>query len=214
MEIFGKPVNFDEDGKILSFYPEIESIAFNMASFVANQIFVQTSIEVFDPFSILTYSPELIAETVEEEELLRNTPKLALCSLDGKFKILGKFDPEKYSSNLKISSAIAHFANSWRTSNPFIKFEQFYKVIESIYAKGKNEKAEEFDQRVSEYISKFDSNYKPVVLKKLRQIRNRCVHPSSRRHLSPEDLIATRSIRNSLREMERLARLSIDNPPN
>ncbi len=130
------------------------------------------------------------------------------------YKILGKFDPQSYVSKFDISIAISHFANAWRASNPFQKFECFYKVIEYILKKGRYEKAEDYDERVSLYAVGFDSSFTKDVLMKLRQIRNRSVHPNQATHLSSGDLDAFYEVLSELKTIERLAKLLIDNPPN
>lgn len=213
MDITGRPIIQDDTGRILSSCPEIDAIAFNMATFLSNNIFIQTSIDAIDPYVILAISPELIPESTDEEKLLKSTPKLAYASLDGKVKIPGKFDPQKYASNSNISIAIAHFAAAGRSTNHFHKFESFFKVLESIFQKAKNEKVDEFDLRVSEYTSKIDTRFTLDVIRNLRRVRNRCVHPDNPTHLSPEDLIAVREVQGSLNVIEKLARLSLNNPP-
>ena len=213
MDITGSPVVQDDKGNILSSYPKIDAIAFNMATFLSNSIFIQTSIDAIDPYKILANSPELIPESDEEDKLLKDTPKTVYGSLTAEMKVLGEFNPQRYIANTDMSVAIAHFAAAWRTNNTFHKFESFFKVIESIFKKGKNEKPDDFDSRVSKYASKIDNRFTIDVIENLRRVRNRCVHPDNPTHLSPEDLIAVREVRGSLKMMELLARLSLDNPP-
>jgi hypothetical protein len=213
IDITGRPVMQDDKGNILSSYSEIDAIAFNMATFLSNSIFIQTSIDAIDPYKILANSPELISESDEEDKLLKDTPKTAYNSLTAEMKVLGQFNPQRYITDSDMSVAIAHFAAAWRTNNRFHKFESFFKVIESIFKKGKNEDSDDFDSRLSKYASKIDNRFTIDVIKNLRQIRNRCVHPDNPIHLSPEDLIAVREVGRSLKMMELLARLSIDNPP-
>lgn len=212
MDITGRPIIQDDSGRIISSYPEIDAIAFNIATFLSNSIFIQTSIDAIDPHVMLTNSPELIPESNDEENLLKSTPKMAHNSFNGKFKILGKFDPQKYASKRNVSLAIAHFATAWRSSNIFHKFECYFKVIESVFKKRRSENADDFDLRVSIYASKINPHFTLYVLRNLRKLRNRCVHPDNPAHLSPENLIAIREVRESLNIMEKLARLSLDNP--
>ena len=213
MDLIGRPIIQDDTGKIFSSYPKIDAIAFNMATFLSNNIFIQTGIDAIDPYVILTNSPELIPESNDEEKLLKSTPKMAYTNLDAKIKILGKFDPQKYASSRNVSLAIAHLATAWRSINVLHKFECFFKVIETVFKKGRNEKADDFDSRVSNYASKIDPGFTMDVIKNFRDLRNRCVHPDNPAHLSPENIVAISEVRGSLKIMEKLARLSMDNPP-
>lgn len=214
MEICDRPIKSDNRGIILSSYPELDAIAFNFATFLSNSIFIQTSIDPFDPFSILSTSPELIPQSPDEEEMIKLSKITAHSSFDGKFKILGKFDPEQYATNFKRSVPVAYFSEALRANNPFQKFECFFKVIESLFQKKKNEKAKSFDLRISEYSTQFDKQFTTNVIRNLRQLRNRCVHPDNNSHLSPEDLESFYLIRIELKTLQKLARLLLDNPPN
>lgn len=212
IDISGFPIKLDERGIILSSYPEIDTIAFNLAAFLSNSIFIQTSIDAFDPFSILTASPELIPESDEENKTINETKIGAYSSFDAKIKILGKFDPEVYVSKFNTSVAVAQFAAAWRSNNPFQKFECFFKVVESILKKGKHEKAHDFDIRLSKYAIKFDKQFTKDVIENLRRSRNRCAHPDNPAHLSPDDINAYYMIRRELKTIERLAKLLLNNP--
>lgn len=212
IDLKNRPLIKDDGDNILSSYPEIDAAAFNMAVFLANSIFSQTCIDAFDPFSILTSSPELIPESAEEEIIINEKKVMKYIGLTMSRNILGKFDPQSYVSKFDISIAIAHFANAWRSRNPFQKFECFFKVIEYILKKGKNEKAEVFDERVSRYAVGLDSSFTIDVIKNLRQIRNRCVHSNKTTHLSPDDLDSFYMVRSEVKTIERLAKLLIENP--
>ncbi len=214
MEISDRPIKLDNRGIVLSRYPELDAIVFNFASFLSNSIFIQTSIDPFDPFSILSSSPELIPQSPEEERMIKSSKITAHNSLDVKWKILGRFDPTPYVGNFKNSIAVAHFSEALRSNNPFQKFECYFKVIESLFEKKKNEKAKSFDLRISEYSIQFDKQFTVNIIKNLRQLRNRCVHPDNSSHLSPEDLESFYLIRAELKTIHKLARLLLDNPPN
>lgn len=214
LEILGQQIYRDQKGTILSSYPQIDTIAYNMAVFLANNIFIQTSVHAIDPLVVLNHSLELIPESADEENALSNSPKQAYASLKMSVNILGKFEPKIFESYLNISTALAHFANGCRQNEPFVKFEQFYKVIESVFKKEQNEHANNFDKRVSDHILQYDAHFIQDTLERLRQLRNRCVHPNARQgHLSPEDLVAVRDIKSSLSEIQQLAKLSLDHPP-
>jgi len=214
LDLTGHPIKRDDTGRIFSSYPAIDAIAFNMATFLSNNIFIQTGIDaIIYPYEILSKSPELLPESKSEKELLKSTKKMAYTSLNVGMKILGKFDPQKYIANDGIAIATAHFAAAWRTTNHFHRFESFFKVLESIYHKGKNEKPDDFDLRVSKYISTIDARFTIDLIRKLRQLRNRCIHPDNPSHLSPDDLTAYREVLGALPFMELFARLSLNNPP-
>ena len=213
LDITGQKIRPDDIGRISSSYPVIEAKAFNAACFLSNSIYTQTSIYAFDPHQILQKSPELIAETEEEKEELRKRPITAFASLGGRCRILGKFDPDIYQNYYNHNIALAHYSLGCQQKEPSIKFEQYYKVIEEIFSKRQNEPAEVFDKRVSDHISKFDSQVTQDLMKNLRQIRNRCIHPTAHLgHLSPDDIIAVHQINSFLGVMHKIARLSLDNP--
>jgi hypothetical protein len=184
LDVSGCPIKKDDRGAILSSYPEIDAMAYNFAAYLANYIFIETGIDPFDPFSILSGSPELVAENEREEEEIQASKITAHSNFDGKCRILRKFEPTKCESNYERAIAIGHFADALRSNNPFQKFECFFKVVESILDKGRNESAKSFDYRVSGYAVLFDPQFTQDVIKNLRQIRNYCVHPDNPGHLS------------------------------
>lgn len=214
IDIFGRDIQYLEDDVILSDCPEIEAEAYSTSVFLANSILMQTGIEPLDPVTVLDDSPELIGENDLESHTLATHKKRRRTTLSLSSAIQGRFSPNKYTDNIKQATAVAHFANGLRTREPTIKFEQFYKVLEAVFNKAKNEEAPAFDSRVSAHISSVDPRFDDRAIKELRDLRNRCAHPNaSLGHLSPDDLLAVKEIRSSLPRIMRLARLSIDNPP-
>lgn len=214
IDVIDNQIRYDKEENISPCDPEVEAKVFNAAYLVANSIFLQTGVQPFDPQNILATSPEMIAETKDEKFELQENPKIAFSKIDGKITIVDKFDPSICLAYFNISSAIAHFSNGCREQISTIKFEQFYKVIESLFEKGNRENADDFDKRVSDHLMPFDPQFTQDSLQVLRRVRNRCVHPNANLgHLSPDDIAAMREVNEYLKNIEKVAKILINNPP-
>ncbi len=67
LRIPGQSLRFDDRGVILSTYPELESHAYRLSTYIANCLFKQTGFDAIYPETVLLRTPELRAETVEEK---------------------------------------------------------------------------------------------------------------------------------------------------
>lgn len=199
---------------------ELESIAHKLTVYLANVLFKQTSIEVFDHNKIDLEYPEVLPETPEEEEILARHRPMRSGTLNTSWRILRSIEPEKIREYFANAVAVNHYAEAQKTGNPFRKYEQFYKVIEYFFDKEQpkqkscGQQPDSFVKRVSRYACTYDEQYTEDVIKNIREIRNRVVHPRARKgHLAPGDLTANKSITEYLLKIEKLAELLLDHPP-
>jgi hypothetical protein len=172
-------------GAILTATPELEAEAFRIVTYVANSIFIQTGLDAFDPYSIVGNSAlDVMPETAEEDaEFQRDARRTATRSVRLRANVSRIFDPSTYTDNVENWPALADYADALRMQNPFLKYEQLYKVVE--YFSGRAEGAA-FDHK----ISAMEPSFTEREIGLLRELRNRSIHAEPRRgtHLSPQNI--------------------------
>src|SRR5829696_5194343 len=153
LRISHQPIEFDEQGVILSTYPELETLAYRLSAYIANSVFKQTSYDVINPETVVGKTPELRAETADEETILAERMRTVGRALTLTWRIEGNFDPEEYPQLYEHSPAIALYADALRVTSPFQQYELLYKVIEHFFPK----QGKPFDKAVSAYAYPFDN---------------------------------------------------------
>lgn len=210
LNIFGAQIQHAPNGAILSSYPELEEFAFRVIAYVANSILIQTGFDAFDPANVLRGTPEIFPETSEEEVKFAKCPKTVGSAFTVDALISGNFRPMEYSAGFGHSAAVASYADGLRVSSPFQQYEQFYKVVGHFFT----QEGPDLDKAVSSHASRYDPKYNQAQVEKLRDLRNRCVHPKhSHGHVNPEDVASIREVKSALPIMRALARLLLCHPP-
>jgi hypothetical protein len=209
LRISGQPLQFDERGVILSTYPKLESLAYRLSTYLANCLLRQTGFDAIDPELVFLRTPELRAETPDEEEKLANSPRTVGTSVRLLWNVRGIFEPNEYPALFKHSAALALYADGLRVTSPFQKYELFYKVIEYFFP----EQGKDIDSALSAYALPYDDRFSTSQIETLRHLRNRIIHPRAHHgHASPEALDALREIRGNLRLVQELANLLLRHP--
>lgn len=204
----------NDDGWIMTDYPELYKQAFKIALYVANRILIQTCVDAIDPVMVLNGSPQVFPETPEEEKEFKNSLKQVSKGLTIEWKSMGKFLPSCYSSGFEHLAAFAIFADALRTASPFQRFKQFYEVVEYFFSPTKKKEKESQTESISEHAFKYDKRFTVDKIKELKEIRNRCTHPSHNLgHLHAGELILVREVKDNLKEMQDLAELLLNHPP-
>ncbi len=122
-------------------------------------------------------------------------------------------DPSTYPVNSNHANALANFADGLRVTNPILKYEQFYKVLEHSFSERNIVGNNALDKAVATYVTTFDSQFDECAVRRLRNVRNRCVHPRQANHINPQNFSAVEELRSTLPAMEGLARILIEHPP-
>ncbi|MDY0390264.1 hypothetical protein [Desulfobulbus oligotrophicus] len=196
---------------------KLEFITHELTVYLASVIFIQTSIEVFDHNKIDLEYPEVFPETPEEEEILARYPPMRSSSVVTEWSVGGSIESEKIKEYFANPVAVNYYAAAKKTDNLFLQYEQFYKVIEYFFDKQQSlqQHPSPFDERVARHAGAFNPEYTEDVIKNIREIRNRCVHPRAKRGpLSPGALDAYETIMDNLPKVEKLAKLLLEHPPN
>jgi hypothetical protein len=209
LQISGQPLQFDERGVILSTYPELESLAYRLSTYIANCLFKQTGFDAIDPETVLLSTPELRAETADEEETLARCPRRVGTSRRATWSVRAVFKPDEYPAWYRHSGALALYADGLRVTSPFQKYELFYKVIEYFFP----QKGEPLDNAVAAHALPIDARFNRSKIEMLRNLRNRSAHPRAHLgHVNPEALDALREIRANLYLVQELANLLLQHP--
>jgi hypothetical protein len=108
--------------------------------------------------------------------------------------------------------AIAHYARALRATDPFDKFEELYKVVESVAPQGLD--GSPLDTWVSGRAATVAPAFTVQRVEQLRRLRNRITHPQARLgHLIPHDFQHIQEARSNVADMEQLARILIWGTP-
>lgn len=198
----------DENGWILTDYPELSEKAFKIALYIANRILIQTCVDAIDPEMVLRGSPQVFPETPEEEKEFKNSLRQLVKEFSMSWTIMGKFQPSCYSAGFEHLAAFALFADALRAVSPFQRFKQFYEVVEYFFPPKEGQ-----IESISEYAFKHDKRFTPEKVAELKDIRNRCTHPRKKDYLHPGDPILVREVKAKVIEMQSLAEHLLNYPP-
>jgi len=206
----GLPINFIDKDTIDPYYPEKRIVAYKIFAYIANRILIQTSKDCFDPLEILNGREVVFPET-EQEKLIWNTKRKHIITLmDTSLSISGYANLLDYKNKYIYADAYSNFADGIRAKNLITKYESFYKVVEKYF----DNTGRAFDQEVSNYISRFDSSFTADYIHTLRILRNRCVHPGHRNgHISSDNVELIKELVREIQNLNKLARLLLENPP-
>lgn len=210
--ITGVELTITDRGFIQDSFPELEERVFQVGSYIANRIFIQTGVEALDPNFVFYGYVNVFPETLEEENIFANYRTAFYSCLPITWNIIKQAfqPPENFTSNFKQSKAFAHYADGLRVSSPFLRYEQFYKVLEHFCDKT----GEAFDRRVSIYVIKHDQRFNQAQVENLRIIRNRIMHPNHKNgHLNPSDIASTHNVEAALPLLRDIVKILLQNPP-
>jgi hypothetical protein len=209
IEFTGAEIRYNENGAILPTYREIEEAAYRITNYLANRIFVQTAFDPFDAENVLAEAPVNSPEGEAEEELFRTKYKAIWKALRIGWSTHGVFEPVAYATGFDHSAAHGYYADALRAGSDFQQFELLYKVVEYFFA----DDGVALDAAVSAHASPYASAFAPPTLERLRQLRNRVVHPRARRgHVAPENIAHVREVHADLPLLRHLAELLLAHP--
>lgn len=212
--ISGIPIEKLKELKQRDNNPEVMKLRermFSVMSYIANRILIEKGRDILDLDYVKNVGFCISPETIDEE---RYFPKGTIESgaiLLLKANIINKALklPDDFERGFKFSEAYAHYVEGLRVLSPFLRYEQFYKVIEHFFKK----KGEKLDLAVSLHVSKYDKGFDHNQIEKLRNLRNRIVHPRKRGHLNPSDIVSTREVEAALPLLHGLIKVLLQNPP-
>ncbi len=218
-------------GSITTNTDEIKSKTFYAINLIANNVLFQTGVDAFAPSKVIkgypndmgNYPSSIDPETDDEKkELNRDNRRTVGNSLPTSWRILGKFDSSMYLARVAHSAGLANYADGIRAESPFVKYEQFYKVIEHFFPDpnrrhGGALQGNELDRAVSAHMVRIDSRFTQSKVKKLREVRIRSMHAHPYNtvgsHLSPQNMQDTQTLVQALPDLQDLARLLLERPP-
>ncbi len=213
--IHGLEIKRESKGNNISPYPEPEDemYAYRLAVYIANCILIQTGFDAIDPEKVLLAAPHVFPETTAEETRKSASGMNIIAWEKCTINVLvppGEFLPKEYPAGFCYSAASASYADGLRVSSLFLKYEQFYKVVEHFFT----EKGEKLDVSVSKHALQNDFKCNQVQIKKLRDLRNRCIHPQMPTgHVNPENTKSIEEVRAALPDLRNLALWLLSHPP-
>lgn len=209
LEFSDVAVSYTPEGSIEPAPAKLQEQAYRVASYIANQLYIQTSIDAIDPQSVLMDAPRVFPENTLEEAEFNKTPRRMWNSINLRSSIRGIFNPSAYARGFDHSAAHGYYADALRAATLFQKYELLYKIVEYFFS----EDGPALDEAVSAYATVYDSTITPEAVKDLRLLRNRSVHPRARKgHISPENIASVREVRASIPILNKLVGLLFEHP--
>jgi hypothetical protein len=209
LEFTGADIRYNANGAIQPTYPEIEEAAYRIANYLTNRIFVQTAYDPFDAAHVLREAPANSPEGAVEESLFKTKYKAIWKALPIGWTTHGVFDPTTYPGGFPHSAAHGYYADATRSGSEFQQFELLYKVVEYFFPGD----GVALDTAVSAHVTSFDPAFDLPTLERLRQLRNRVVHPRARKgHVAPENIAHVREVHADLPLLRHLAELLLAHP--
>lgn len=188
---------------IIPSYPDINNRAFNVIFFIFNKIQAEAGYSALDVAKLKNLEPAISPETSEEEEKWKNCRKIVEAVFRMEVGSAGAVNFDNLTKQFNHVKAYANFADAKNDQSPITRYERLYKVVENFFSgTGKS-----FDQNVSNFMIKFDSNFVPEHFEELRQLRNRCVHSKDKNHVTSGDVELLEEVSGKTEKLERIAEL-------
>ena len=181
-------IQVDEKDQSLKAAPELNEKVFSVAAYLANRMYIKTGLEILDPSLILLNSPAIVPETSEEKKMYAHYKKEGFIAIRSSANIVSNnfLVDANFVQYFKFFKAYASYADGLRVISPFLRYVQFYKVIEHFFPE---EDFKIFLDKVVNFAYPLDKRYNKNQIRIFREIRNRCVHQNAHLgHLSPSDL--------------------------
>lgn len=202
--ISGLPMKWERADLIDPNYPETRDKAFRVIKFLVDRIQFQVKNKSFELTGLNNINTVVTPETEEEKEFWGKYRKRVRASLEMRYSILGAVDTSEYESGYRQAQAFSNFTDAINTDNQIVKFERLYKVIETYFTS----KGNTLDSEVSDFMQTFDSEFTPNDFYRLRDLRNRCIHPQHRSgHIASNDLSLVTDLENHTKELQKIAEL-------
>ena len=200
----GLPMKWERADLINPSYPETRDKAFRVMKYLVDRIQIQAKVKCFDLTSFKNINTVVIPETEEEIENWSKFRKRLRASLEMPYSLLGAVDTSEYESGFRHAQAFSNFTDALNTDNPIVKFERFYKVIETFFTSH----GHGLDSDVSGFMQTFNSEFTPNDFRRLRDLRNRCIHPQHRSgHIASNDLSLITDLKYHTKELQKIAEL-------
>lgn len=175
--ISGLPMKWERADLINPNYPETRDKAYRIIKYLVDRIQLQVMHKSFELSKFDNIKIKITTETDEEKDNWSKFRKRIMASLDMPYSILGAADMSNYEGGFKYAQAFSNFTDALNTDSPIIKFERFYKVVETFFTTN----GPALDSEISVFMRKHDPKFKPENFKQLRDLRNRCIHPQHRK---------------------------------
>lgn len=185
------PMHRTDSGAISADYPDYRDAIFASASYIADFVLAEMGADALSPGDVLSRRPMVEPETDEERRAMGENALSGTASASASMRasISAAFKPSACASGAGNEVAWAHYAAGLRSDAPFVKYEEFYKVLEHRFP---GKEGQEFDRAVSASAQPLDAQFTPAAVKSVRELRIRITHPHPRAsvgpHLSPHRL--------------------------
>jgi len=186
---------------------EKEAEAHSIANYIANILYEQTGKCKFG-----VGIPKYVPETEEERrELEGKTFTVSRnFTIDTMLRGFANLSQPALSKYFRQKDALAMYVDAKKMNNPTGKYREFFRVLEHYFPY----EGPRFDREAHNYLVRFDLKYTEGFIRQLRLLRNRCSHAKRvRDYTTSNDLGGMKEVQEKTRDVERIAKLLLDNPP-
>lgn len=209
----GAEIHFTPSGAVSDDYPDYHDRLFRVLGSLADFVLIGTGQDALNPATVLALRPTVEPETPEEQRAVADAPPQAVgrASATGWAVVTAPFSPSAFAAHAAQVDAQASLASGLRAGDAFVKYREFYRVIEHFFL----QEGPALDAAVSCHALQFDPSFDQATVKDLREIRIGLTHPHPRkaRALSPLDRADRQLVADKLLRIEQLARLLLRHPP-
>lgn len=207
----GMRLKINKEGVIETRYPELHEEVHRLGLYAANRLFLQTLVDALPFQDMFDGTPSIDAETPEEESVLSTRRRIVEKAFKLNWNHVNDFNPSVYGDLFPNSEELANYCDGLRAQSSFLKFQQFFKVVEYFIP----EEGQKFDKAVSLYAASLDPQFTEDEIRSLRHLRIRCIHPRPRslQHVSSERLSGLADVEEKMETIMKLALLFLHNSP-
>jgi hypothetical protein len=111
-------LEINDKGFIRDSFPKLEERAFQVGSYIANRIFIQTGVEALDPNFVFYGYVDVFPETLDEEKTFATHDTAFNCCLPETWNVIQQAfqTSEDFTAGFKLSKAYANSADGLRVS--------------------------------------------------------------------------------------------------
>lgn len=197
----------DTNPKVL----ELRERMFNVISYIANRILIKKGQDLVDLDYVRIVPLDIYPEASDEDKYFPTGPIESSRPFLVRFNVINKelILPDDFEIGFKHSEAFANYADGIRVTSPFLRYEQFFKIVEYFFSH-----KDTFDREVSKHASKYDNRFSQEQIHHLKRIRHRSMHYHVYDgHLNPSDLAAVHEVEANLTLLRELVQLLLKYPP-
>lgn len=205
----GLPLKWAQGRKnvISQSYPETKNPAFRIYSYVIDTILLNSNQLAYDLKRFDDIPCKVIPETEEEQDLFGKCRKQVSRALVMQWSNVCSVNIADFEDKYHLANALSNYSDGVKAENPITKYERYYKIIESFF----NDRGPSLDKKVANFVQAYINDFSTHEFEELRILRNRCIHPQKKGHISTNDPSLVAEVSHKMSKLEEIAKILIKN---